>query len=91
MPKIKHEIDLTDEQLEQLTFAELQALAEKSVGLASLQSRIRRGWTRREAACEPINRNRKVPKNHPLKQFSNRFYSQKNKESASEREKNWRK
>jgi hypothetical protein len=87
--KKKHEIKLTDEQLEELSHAELLLLAQESITLAALSSRLTRGWSRRRAACEPASNRRSPAKDHPFKKFSGRFYSNKNRSVADERQKTW--
>jgi hypothetical protein len=81
--------DYTDLELSKMRRADVLALGHKSINLGLLNHRVHRGWDLREAATTPKITDPRPAKSHPYKKFTDEFYSNRNKEKAKEREKDW--
>lgn len=82
----------TDEQLEVMTFKELESIAHGTLSYRNIHRRITKsGWGRRRAITQAAGGpGHKQSKHHPLKQFKGEFYSNGSTDRHAEVKRNWR-
>ena len=82
--------EYTDEQLDLMMVTELLEISHGTLQYATLSSRLRGGWKRRQAITQAAGGPRHTQKkSHPLKQFAPKYYAKGSRVKAKSIEENW--